>query len=44
MRRPSTEFILVALRPGGYDICILNLPHGSDNMINQLAKKAKVLA
>jgi len=28
----------------GHDICILNLPHGCDNMINRLAKKAKVLA
>ena len=27
----------------GHDICVLNLPHEEDNMINHLAKKTKVL-
>ena len=36
------EFSLMALRPGGHDICILDLLHGCDNMINKLANKAKL--
>jgi hypothetical protein len=43
MRRASMEFTLMALRPWGNDTCVLNLPYGYDNMINWLAKKAKVL-
>jgi hypothetical protein len=38
------KFTLMAFRPGGHDICILDLLHGCDNMINRLANKAKVLA
>lgn len=44
MRRPSIEFTLMALRPQRHDICVLNLPHVYDNIINRLAKNAKVLA
>ena len=37
------NFTLMALGPRGQDLCILDLLHGCDNMVNQLAKKAKVL-
>jgi hypothetical protein len=43
MRRASMEFTLMALRHEAHDICVLNLPHGCDNMVDQFAKKAKVL-
>jgi hypothetical protein len=36
------KFTLMAFRPGGHDICILDLLHACDNMINQFANKAKV--
>ena len=32
----------MALRPRGHDICILDLLHGCDNMINRLANEAKL--
>jgi hypothetical protein len=42
MRRASIEFTLIALRLGGHELCILNLPPGCDNMVNQLAKSQGV--
>jgi hypothetical protein len=38
------KFTLMAFRPGRHDICILDLLHECDNIINRLANKAKVLA
>ena len=32
----------MALRTRGHDICILDLLHGCDNMINKLANEAKL--
>ena len=36
------EFTLMALKLGEHDICILDLLHGCDNMINRLANEAKL--
>jgi hypothetical protein len=36
------EFTLMVLRPGRHDICILDLLHGCDNMINWVANEAKL--
>jgi hypothetical protein len=33
------KFTLMDFRPRGHDICILDLLHGCDNMINRLANK-----
>jgi len=41
LERPM-KFTLMALKPEGHDICILDLLHGCDNMISGLANEAKL--
>lgn len=34
----------IVFKSRGHNICVLDLPHGYNNIVNQLAKKAKVMA
>jgi hypothetical protein len=43
IRKPH-EIYFDGFQARGHDICILDLLHGCDIMINRLANKAKVLA